>query len=125
MTTSRSDQQFRPSCQPNIFPTRKSILARPNWSNCPAEPTRSKTTAVAIYPDDPQRVPEIYAFLPSLRRSLRLSSVARCAPLQGTDWTNDDQRGGFSGIPNWFAPRYLGEKKMLFMVHSQWQAKAN
>jgi uncharacterized protein DUF1329 len=89
-------------------------------------PEQSKyTTALAIYPDDPQRVPEIYAFLPSLRRSLRLSSVARCAPLQGTDWTNDDQRGGFSGIPNWFAPRYLGEKKMLFMVHSQWQAKAN
>jgi len=89
-------------------------------------PEQSKyTTALAIYPDDPQRVPEIYAFLPSLRRSLRLSSVARCAPLQGTDWTNDDQRGGFSGIPNWFMPRYLGEKKMLFMVHSQWQAKAN
>ena len=89
-------------------------------------PEQSKyTTALAIYPDDPQRVPEIYAFLPSLRRSLRLSSVARCAPLQGTDWTNDDQRGGFSGIPNWFIPRYLGEKKMLFMVHSPWQAKAN
>ena len=89
-------------------------------------PEQSKyTTALAIYPDDPQRVPEIYAFLPSLRRSLRLSSVARCAPLQGTDWTNDDQRGGFSGIPNWFVPRYLGEKKMLFLVHSAWQAKAN
>jgi hypothetical protein len=89
-------------------------------------PEQSKyTTALALYPDDPRRVPEIYAFLPSLRRSLRLSSVARCAPLQGTDWTNDDQRGGFSGIPNWFIPRYLGEKKVLFMVHSPWQAKAN
>ncbi len=89
-------------------------------------PEQSKyTTALALYPDDPQRVPEIYAFLPSLRRSLRLSSVARCAPLQGTDWTNDDQRGGFSGIPNWFVPRYLGEKKLLFMVHSSWQANAN
>ncbi|HKD65262.1 MAG TPA: DUF1329 domain-containing protein [Candidatus Binataceae bacterium] len=89
-------------------------------------PEQSKyTTALALYPDDPRRVPEIYAFLPSLRRSLRLSSVARCAPLQGTDWTNDDQRGGFSGIPNWFIPRYLGEKKVLFMVHSAWQAKAN
>jgi len=89
-------------------------------------PEQSKyTTALALYPDDPRRVPEIYAFLPSLRRSLRLSSVARCAPLQGTDWTNDDQRGGFSGIPNWFIPRYLGEKKVLFMVHSRWQAEAS
>jgi Protein of unknown function (DUF1329) len=89
-------------------------------------PEQSKyTTALALYPDDPRRVPEIYAFLPSLRRSLRLSSVARCAPLQGTDWTNDDQRGGFSGIPDWFIPRYLGEKKLLFMVHSSWQSKAS
>jgi Protein of unknown function (DUF1329) len=88
-------------------------------------PEQSKyTTALALYPDDPQRVPELYVFLPSLRRSLRLSSAARCSPLQGTDWTNDDQRGGFSGIPNWFIPRYLGEKKMLFMVHSPWQSQA-
>ncbi|HEV3111340.1 MAG TPA: DUF1329 domain-containing protein [Candidatus Binataceae bacterium] len=89
-------------------------------------PEQSKyTTAMSLFPDDPRRVPELYVFLPSLRRSLRLSSVARCAPLQGTDWTNDDQRGGFSGIPNWFTPRYLGEKKLLFMVHSQWQSKAS
>src|SRR5579883_383894 len=89
-------------------------------------PEQSKyTTALALYPDDPRRVPEIYAFLPSLRRSLRLSSVARCAPLQGTDWTNDDQRGGFSGIPNWFVPRYLGEKKLLFVVHGEWNANAS
>src|SRR5579885_1352673 len=89
-------------------------------------PEQSKyTTAMALYPDDPRRVPELYVFLPSLRRSLRLSSVARCAPLQGTDWTNDDQRGGFSGIPNWFIPRYLGEKRLLFMLHSPWIAAAS
>ena len=90
------------------------------------EPEQNKyLTALAIYPDDPQRVPELYVFLPSLRRSLRLSSAARCAPLQGTDWTNDDQRGGFSGIPDWFIPRYLGEKKLLFLVHAPWLARAN
>jgi hypothetical protein len=89
-------------------------------------PEQSKyLTALAIYPDDPNRVPETYVFLPSLRRSLRLSSTARCSPLQGTDWTNDDQRGGFSGIPNWFVPHYLGEKKMLFVVHGEWNANAS
>jgi Protein of unknown function (DUF1329) len=82
-------------------------------------------TSMAIYPDDPQRDPELYVFLPSLRRSLRLSSAARCSPLQGTDWTNDDQRGGFSGIPDWFIPRYLGEKKLLFVVHSSWLSTAS
>ena len=89
-------------------------------------PEQSKyLTAMAIFPDDPNRVPENYVFLPSLRRSLRLSSTARCSPLQGTDWTNDDQRGGFSGIPNWFIPRYLGEKKMLFVAHGEWNSNAS
>ena len=89
-------------------------------------PEQSKyLTAMAIFPDDPNRVPELYVFLPSLRRSLRLSSTARCSPLQGTDWTNDDQRGGFSGIPNWFEPRFLGEKKMLFVAHGDWSANAS
>ncbi len=89
-------------------------------------PEQSKyLTAMAIFPNDPNRVPELYVFLPSLRRSLRLSSTARCSPLQGTDWTNDDQRGGFSGIPNWFEPHFLGEKKMLFIVHGGWIANAS
>ncbi len=89
-------------------------------------PEQSKyLTAMAIFPDDPNRVPEQYVFLPSLRRSLRLSTTARCSPLQGTDWTNDDQRGGFSGIPNWFVPHFLGEKKMLFVVHGEWNANAS
>jgi hypothetical protein len=89
-------------------------------------PEQSKyLTSMAIFPDDPNRVPELYVFLPSLRRSLRLSSTARCSPLQGTDWTNDDQRGGFSGIPNWFIPHFLGEKKMLFVVHGEWNSHAS
>jgi hypothetical protein len=89
-------------------------------------PEQSKyLTSMAIFPNDPNRVPELYVFLPSLRRSLRLSSTARCSPLQGTDWTNDDQRGGFSGIPNWFVPHFLGEKKMLFVVHGEWPANAS
>ncbi len=89
-------------------------------------PEQSKyLTAMSIFPDDPNRVPELYVFLPSLRRSLRLSSTARCSPLQGTDWTNDDQRGGFSGIPNWFEPHFLGEKKILAVVHGGWIANAS
>jgi hypothetical protein len=89
-------------------------------------PEQSKyLTSMSIFPDDPNRVPELYVFLPSLRRSLRLSSTARCSPLQGTDWTNDDQRGGFSGIPNWFVPHFMGEKKALFVVHGKWPSVAS
>ncbi len=48
------------------------------------------TTELLLQPDDPTRVEEIYVFLPALRRSLRLSSVARCAPLLGSDFVEDD-----------------------------------
>ena len=45
------------------------------------EPEQSRyTNIVNLTPDDPIAEPEIYIFLPTLRRSLRLSSAARCAP---------------------------------------------
>ena len=55
-------------------------------------------------------------FLPSLRRSLRLSSAARCSPILGSDWVQDDNSDGMAfQIPN-FNVRFLGQKKMLFMA---------
>ena len=76
------------------------------------------TTQLAQQPDDPQNVQEVYVFLPSLRRSLRLSSAARCSPILGSDWVQDDNSDGMAfQIPN-FNVRFLGQKKMLFMVHA-------
>jgi hypothetical protein len=76
------------------------------------------TTQLAQQPDDPQKVQEIYVFLPSLRRSLRLSSAARCSPILGTDWVQDDNSDGMAfQIPN-FNVKFLGEKKMLFITHA-------
>jgi hypothetical protein len=76
------------------------------------------TTALQIQPDDPSVVPNNYVFLPSLRRSLRLSSAARCAPINGTDAVNDDNV--------WNPPNYkttlMGTKKLL--VNIQDPAKA-
>jgi hypothetical protein len=59
--------------------------------------------------DDPQRLPEVYVFVPSLRRSLRLSAGARCAPAQGTDFTTDDETNT-PEPPGIFQARLLGEK---------------
>jgi hypothetical protein len=76
------------------------------------------TTQLAQQPDDPERVQEIYVFLPSLRRSLRLSSAARCSPILGSDWVQDDNSDGMAfQIPN-FNVKLLGQKKILFMVHA-------
>jgi hypothetical protein len=87
-------------------------------------PEQSKYTAqLVLFPDDVNKVQEIYVFLPSLRRSLRLSSTARCPPLLGTDFTNDDNRDGFNGVPTMFSASLIGEKKVLALVHDDLQAR--
>ena len=75
------------------------------------------TTALTLFPNDVKKVQEFYVFLPSLRRSLRLSSAARCSPILGSDYLNDDNRDGFNGIPTAFQVKLLGEKKVLAIVH--------
>jgi len=76
-------------------------------------PEQSKyTTELTLRPDDPTRVEEIYVFLPSLRRSLRLSSAARCAPILGTDFVEDDN----AWLPPNFKITLLGKKKLLAPV---------
>jgi hypothetical protein len=69
-------------------------------------------TELQLQPMDPTKLPELYVFLPSLRRSLRLSSAARCTPLLGNDYIADDG----AWLPSNFAPKLLGEKKMLTIV---------
>ena len=72
-------------------------------------PEQSKyTTELTLRPDDPTRVEEIYVFLPSLRRSLRLSSAARCAPILGTDFIEDDN----AWLPPNFRITLLGKKEI-------------
>jgi hypothetical protein len=55
------------------------------------QPEQSKyTTNLVIVPDNLTEDQQNYVFLPSLRRSLRLSTAARCSPLVGGDYTPDD-----------------------------------
>jgi hypothetical protein len=42
-------------------------------------------TNLTIYYTDIERPEQVYVFVPALRRSLRISSAGRCAPLVG--WT--------------------------------------
>ncbi len=75
------------------------------------------TTQLAQQPDDPLKLQEIYVFLPSLRRSLRLSSAARCSPILGSDWVQDDNSDGMAFQITNFNVKFLGQKKILFIVH--------
>src|SRR5262249_51168000 len=76
-------------------------------------PEQSKyTTQLTQVYDDPRKLPDYYVFLPSLRRSIRLSSAARCSPILGTDYIQDDN----SWLPTNFDVKYLGDKKLLTWI---------
>jgi Protein of unknown function (DUF1329) len=80
-------------------------------------PEQAKYTAVLeMLPQDNQKPFDSYVFAPALRRSMRLSVSARCAPLLGTDWTLDDNKPGFDGGLAIFDADYLGDAKVLTLV---------
>ena len=78
-------------------------------------PEQSKYTAqLTLFPKDNQRNEELYVFLPSLRRSVRLSVTARCSPVLGTDYIQDDYKGnGFNGGIAMFDAKFLGRRKII------------
>lgn len=69
------------------------------------EPEQARYTAqLTLYYADPTRTEDLYVFVPALRRSLRLSSAARCSPVVGSDLTQDDVHTGWNGgIVRWDA----------------------
>jgi len=75
------------------------------------------TTEIAMYRDDPALNQELYVFLPSLRRSLRLSSRARCSPILGSDYAQDDNNDFLGVLVPEFSIKSLGEKKLLAILH--------
>ncbi|HTY56270.1 MAG TPA: DUF1329 domain-containing protein [Candidatus Binataceae bacterium] len=82
-------------------------------------PEQGKYSAVLdLTPADPTALDELYEYVPTLRKSLRLSQAARCAPVFGSDYLIDDQNDGPPGLPQLFEITYLGEKKILALEHA-------
>jgi len=82
-------------------------------------PEQSKySTLLDLIPADPTQLDELYEYVPALPRSLRLSQAARCAPVFGSDYLIDDENDGPPGLPQLFKIDYLGEKKILALVHA-------
>jgi hypothetical protein len=78
------------------------------------QPEQSRYTSdLTIFWQDLARTEDNYVFVPSLRRSLRLSASARCSPLLGSDMIHDDQRGGYNGGLHLFNAEYVGTRKIL------------
>lgn len=78
------------------------------------QPEQSRYTAVlTLFWQDNLKDEDDYAFVPALRRTLRLSSSARCAPLLGSDMVKDDQRVGWNGGVGKFVGQWLRDQKLL------------
>lgn len=83
-------------------------------------PEQGKYSAILdLIPSDPTKLDELYEYVPTLRKSLRLSQAARCAPVFGSDYLIDDENGGPPGLPQLFQIDYLGEKKILALEHAR------
>ncbi len=76
-----------------------------------SSPEESKyVTNLTLHYADPAKPVDVFLFIPALRRSLRLSSAARCAPLLGTDLAQDDAwRSNFNGNFEIFDGKVLRE----------------
>jgi Protein of unknown function (DUF1329) len=86
-------------------------------------PEQSKYTAsLTILWQDNLRDDDDYAFVPSLRRSLRLSTSARCSPLLGSDMIKDDQRVGWNGGVGRFEGTMLPDRKILSLTYMDGKA---
>jgi len=82
-------------------------------------PEQGKYSAILdLIPADPTALDELYEYVPTLRKSLRLSQAARCAPVFGSDYLIDDENDGPPGLPQLFEIRYLGEKNILALEHA-------
>src|SRR5579875_336930 len=92
----------------DLFITQNNII----WT-----PEQSKyVNALQIFYNDPGKLPETFVFVPALRRSLRTSTAARCSPLLGSDYTEDDERS-MNLQPPIFQAKFVGYKKILMIAH--------
>ena len=76
------------------------------------------TTSLDLTYEDITKLDDIYTYLPTSRRPIRSSEAARCAPVQNSDFTWEDAALGPPGFPQLFDIKYLGEKRILALVHA-------
>lgn len=75
------------------------------------------TVSLILFYLDPEKVQETWAYIPSLRRALRLSGATRCAPSIGGDLDLEDQRFGYNGQTSTFEVKLVAHKRVLALVH--------
>jgi hypothetical protein len=85
------------------------------------QPEQARYTAqVTLYYTDFAKDEDLFLFVPSLRRSLRLSSAARCSPIIGSDYSQDEARPNlFNATPAKFDATFLRDQQVLSLTKSE------
>jgi hypothetical protein len=84
------------------------------------------TASLTIYYDQLDRNEDTFVFIPALRRTLRLSSAARCSPQAGSDFAIDDTRQStFNGNPTRFDATYVGDRGVIEMIQADLKMSAD
>jgi hypothetical protein len=110
---------------------RLGFISQPGYSNSESEAPGAFTSQffmvwqpenfkylsdLTIFYQDIKREEDNYIFAPALRRSLRVSTFARCSPLFGGDYTRDDARAGFNGRISIFQADFLRDQRILALT---------
>jgi hypothetical protein len=77
------------------------------------------TTSLDISYADVTRLDDIYVYLPSARRPLRMSEASRCSPQPGGDFTYEESNNGPPSLPQEYKIVYAGARPMMFLVHAE------
>lgn len=76
------------------------------------------TTSLDITNADITQLDEIYVYMPSTRRPLRMSQAARCSPIAGTDFTWEDSNNGPPSLPQQYQITYAGTRRIMVLAHA-------
>jgi hypothetical protein len=101
----------------------KPILPNPHglfsalWLNTRTGVNKDMVTLAWRY-NDLQKADDMWTYIPTLRRTLRLMSSERANPVRGTPFTWDDFYG-FDGRVMDYTPTLVGEPKMLALMNQQ------
>jgi hypothetical protein len=76
------------------------------------------TTTLDISYADVTRLDDIYIYLPSTRRPLRMSEASRCAPVPGGDFTYEESNNGPPSLPQKYKISYAGARRMMVLAHA-------
>ena len=99
---------------PGVLPNESDKVWYSEWLMVELPEQAKYTAQLTLFYIDNQTFQDEYVFVPSLRRSLRLSSTARCSPLLGSDLAQDDaQVSGFNGGIALFNATLLERKKII------------